>query len=130
MISSDGGGAPPVPDDAPEVRAHPRSFASQSVVLRRYVREEGLLTLADAVRKMTSLPAQFLGMDDRGLLLEGFAADIVIFDPDTISDHATYGDAQQYATGVEFLLVNGTITIEEGIHTGALAGKVLLKNRD
>jgi N-acyl-D-amino-acid deacylase len=130
MISSDGGATPPVPDDAPRVRAHPRSFASQSVALRRYVREEGLLTLADAVRKMTSLPAQFLGMDDRGLLLEGFAADIVIFDPDTISDHATYGDAQQYATGVEFLLVNGTITIEEGSHTGALAGKVLLKNRD
>ncbi len=128
MISSDGGGFAPVPDDARPVRAHPRSFASQSVALRRYVREEGLLTLADAVRKMTSLPAQFLGMKDRGLLLEGFKADVVIFDPDTISDHATYADAHRYATGVEAVVVNGVISIENGSHTGALAGKVLLKS--
>ncbi len=127
MISSDGGGFAPVQDGAPAVRAHPRSFASQSVALRRYVREEGLLTLADAVRKMTSLPAQFLGMKDRGLLLEGFKADVVVFDPDTISDHATYADAHRYATGVELVLVNGVIVIENGSHTGALAGKVLLK---
>ena len=127
MISSDGGGSAPVPQGARPVRAHPRSFASQSVALRRYVREEGLLTLADAVRKMTSLPAQFLGMRDRGLLLEGFKADIVVFDPETIADHATYADAQRYATGVEFVLVNGAIAIENGSHTGALAGKVLLK---
>ena len=128
MISSDGGGFAPVQDDARPARAHPRSFASQSVVLRRYVREEGLLTLADAVRKMTSLPAQFLGMKDRGLLLAGFKADVVIFDPDTISDHATYADAHRYATGVEFVLVNGVISIENGRYTGALAGKVLLKS--
>lgn len=130
MISSDGGGFGPVPDDARPVRAHPRSFASQSVALRRYVREEGLLTLADAVRKMTSLPAQFLGMQDRGLLVEGFKADIAIFDPDTISDHATYADAHRYATGVEFVLVNGVVVIERGVFTGALAGKVLLKRDD
>lgn len=127
MISSDGGGFAPVEDGARPVRAHPRSFASQSVALRRYVREEGLLTLADAVRKMTSLPAQFLGMKDRGLLLAGFKADVVIFDPGTISDHATYADAHRYATGVEFVLVNGVIAIENGGHTGMLAGKVLLK---
>jgi len=130
MISSDGEGVAPVAEDAPPVRDHPRSFASQSVALRRYVREEGLLSLADAVRKMTSLPAQFIGMQDRGLLLEGFKADIVIFDPDTISDHATYADAHRYATGVEFVLVNGEFAIENGDFTGALAGKVLLKEHD
>ena len=127
MISSDGGGFAPVGEGAPPVRAHPRSFASQSVVLRRYVREEGLLTLADAVRKMTSLPAQFLGMEDRGLLLEGFKADVVVFDPTTISDHATYARANRYATGVEFVLVNGVVAIDSGRYAGALAGNVLLK---
>ncbi len=66
-------------------------------------------------------------MADRGLLLEGFKADVVVFDPDTISDHATYADAHRYATGVELVLVNGVIAIENGGHTGALAGKVLLK---
>ena len=127
MISSDGGGFAPVADGARPVRAHPRSFASQSVALRRYVREDGLLTLADAVRKMTSMPAQFLGMKARGLLLEGYQADVVIFDPDTISDRASYADAHQYASGVEVVLVNGVISIQNGSHTGALAGKVLLK---
>ena len=127
MISSDGGGFAPVADDASPVRSHPRSFASQSVALRRYVREEGLLTLAAAVRKMTSLPAQFLDMKDRGLLLEGFKADVVIFDPETISDRATYADAHRYATGVEAVVVNGVISIQNGRHTGALAGKILLK---
>jgi len=89
-----------------------------------------LLTLADAVRKMTSLPAQFLGMQDWGLLVEGFKADIAIFDPDTISDHATYAAAHRYATGVEFVLVNGVVVIDRGVFTGALAGKVLLKRDD
>jgi N-acyl-D-amino-acid deacylase len=130
MISSDGEGVAPVTDGAPPVRDHPRSFASQSVALRRYVREEGLLSLADAVRKMTSLPAQFIGMKDRGLLLDGFKADIVVFDPETISDHATYADAHQYATGVELVLVNGVLAVENGNFTGALAGEVLLKNQN
>ena len=127
MISSDGEGFAPVQDGAPPVRAHPRSFASQSVALRRYVREEGLLTLTDAIRKMSSLPAQFLGMKDRGLLLEGFKADVMIFDPATISDHATYAEAHRYATGVEFVLVNGVVAIENGRYAGTLAGKVVLK---
>ncbi len=127
MVSSDGEGFAPVNDDAPPVRAHPRSFGSQSIVLRRFVREEGLLTLPDAVRKMTSLPAQFLGLKDRGLLLEGFKADVVVFDATTISDRATYADAHQYATGVKLVLVNGMISIDDGRHTGALAGDVLLK---
>ena len=86
-----------------------------------------MLTLEDAVRKMTSLPAQVLRLTDRGLLLEGFKADIAIFDPDTIQDNATYADARQYATGVKFVIVNGKISVADGKFNGTKAGKVLLK---
>ena len=127
MIASDGGGFPVIEDSARPVRAHPRSFASQSIALRKFVREEGLLTLEDAIRKMSSLPAQFLGMNDRGLLLEGFKADIVIFDPETVRDNATYAEARKYATGVEHVIVGGQISVESGQFNGALNGKVLLK---
>ena len=127
MIASDGGGFPVIEDSARPVLAHPRSFASQSVALRKFVREEELLTLEDAIRKMTSLPAQFLGMTNRGLLLEGFKADIVIFDPETIRDNATYADARKYASGVEYVIVGGQISVASGQHNGALNGKVLLK---
>jgi N-acyl-D-aspartate/D-glutamate deacylase len=127
MIASDGEGFPTMDESAAPVRAHPRSFASQSIALRKFVREERLLTLGDAIRKMTSLPAQFLGMKDRGLLLEGFKADVAIFDPETVRDNATYADARKYATGVQYVIVNGRISIENGNHRGALNGRVLLK---
>ncbi len=91
------------------------------------MREEKLLTLEDAIRKMTSLPAQFLGLNDRGLLLEGFKADIVIFNPETVRDNATYADAHKYATGVEYVIVGGQISVESGKYNGALNGNVLLK---
>ena len=127
MISSDGHTAPVTEPGEPPVRAHPRSFASQAIVLRRFVREEGLLTLEDAVRKMTSLPAQLLGMTDRGLLVEGFKADIAVFDPDTVRDHATYDNARQYASGVHHVIVNGQIGVRSGEFNGTRAGQVLLK---
>jgi N-acyl-D-aspartate/D-glutamate deacylase len=128
MISSDGGTALATGDLEEKVRAHPRSFASQAIALRKYVREEGVLTLEDAVRKMTSLPAQVLRLKDRGLLVEGFKADIAVFDPDTIQDNATYDDARQYATGVKYVIVNGKISIADGKFNGTTAGKVLLKH--
>jgi N-acyl-D-amino-acid deacylase len=127
MISSDGGTFLATSNLEEKVRAHPRSFASQSIILRKYVREEGVLTLEDAVRKMTSLPAQVLKLRDRGLLLEGFKADIAIFDPDTVQDNATYADARKYATGVEYVIVNGRISVADGKFNGIKAGKVLLK---
>ena len=130
MISSDGISAPATAEGEPPARAHPRSFASQAIVLRKYVREEGLLTLEDAVRKMTSLPASLLGMTDRGLLREGYKADIVIFDPEKVRDTATYDNARQYAEGVDHVLVNGRIAVADGEFTGVRAGKVLLKPRD
>jgi N-acyl-D-aspartate/D-glutamate deacylase len=128
MVSSDGGALPMVKSTDSPVRGHPREFGSQTIVLRRFVREENLLTLENAIRKMTSLPAQFLKMNDRGLLLEGYKADVTVFNPETVRDNATYDNAFQYATGVEYVIVNGKISVEKGQYNGALNGKVLLKS--
>jgi len=76
--------------------------------------------------KMTSLPASFLAMEDRGKIKEGYKADIVIFDPETVRDNSTHSDAHQYSTGTEYVLVNGEISIENGEYNGVLNGKVLL----
>ena len=125
MFSSDGGAWPTVKEsDAPRI-SHPRSFGSQARVLSRYVREQKVLTLENAIRKMTSLPARFLRMEDRGLLLSGYKADITIFDPETTRENATHADARQYSTGTHSVLVNGEIAIEEGGYIGALPGKLL-----
>ncbi len=127
MISSDGIGFPILEESDRAVSGHPRPFASQAIMLRKFVREEKILTLSDAIRKMSSLPAQYLGMTDRGLLLAGYKADIVVFDPETVRDNSTYDDVNHYATGIEYVLVNGKISIDAGEFHGALNGKVLLK---
>jgi len=126
MFSSDGDAVPVLKgEDKPRI-GHPRAFGSQARVLRKYVREEKVLTLENAVRKMTSLPASFLAMEDRGKIKEGYKADIVIFDPETVRDNSTHSDAHQYSTGTEYVLVNGEISIENGEYNGVLNGKVLL----
>lgn len=127
MVSSDGGALPIVKGTDLPVRGHPREFGSQTIVLRKFVREEKLLTLENAIRKMTSLPAQFLKMYDRGLLLAGYKADVTIFDPETVRDNATYDNAFQYATGIEYVIVNGKISVDKGKYNGTLNGEVLLK---
>jgi len=106
-------------------KPHPRSFGTNVRVLSKYVRTDKVLTLEDAVRKMTSLPAQTLRLKDRGLLKEGYWADVVVFDPETVSDPATYQNPQQYAKGVPFVFVNGAAVIDGGNHTGARPGKVI-----
>jgi len=106
-------------------KPHPRSYGTNVRVLGKYVRDEKVLTLEDAVRKMTSLPAQILRLKDRGLLKEGYWADVAIFDAATVSDPATYENPQQYAKGVPFVLVNGALVIDNGNHTGAHPGKVI-----
>jgi N-acyl-D-amino-acid deacylase len=106
-------------------KPHPRSFGTNVRVLGKYVRDENVLRLEDAVRKMTSLPAQTLRLKDRGLLKEGYWADVVVFDPTTVSDPATYENPQQCAKGVPLVLVNGTVVINHGNHTGARPGKVI-----
>jgi N-acyl-D-amino-acid deacylase len=104
---------------------HPRSFGSNARVLGVYVRERALLTLEDAVRKMTSLSAIKVGIRDRGLLRAGLFADITIFDPDKIIDKATYEQPLQYAEGVPYVIVNGQLVIDQGNHTGARPGRAL-----
>jgi N-acyl-D-aspartate/D-glutamate deacylase len=104
---------------------HPRSFGTFPRILGVYVRQLGLLSLEDAVRKMTSLNAAKLGLHDRGLLRAGNFADVTIFDPERVIDRATYAKPFQYSEGIEYVLVNGKIVIDKGKHTGARPGKAL-----
>jgi N-acyl-D-amino-acid deacylase len=94
-------------------------------VLARYVRDEKLVPLEEAVRKMTSLPAETLGIEHRGRLTAGHYADVVVFDPLTIQDHATFEQPHQYSTGVKHVLVNGELVLKDGEHTGAKPGRVV-----
>ena len=108
-------------------KPHPRAYGTYPRVLGKYVREEGILTLEEAVRKMTCLPASKLGLKDRGLVRKDMWADIVVFDPERIVEKGTYFNPRQYPEGIEWVLVNGEVVVEEGRHTGTLAGKVLRK---
>lgn len=104
---------------------HPRAYGSFARFLGKYVREEGLLSLEEAVRRLTSLPANNLHLRKRGCLVPGNYADLVLFDPDAIQDHATFTQPQCYATGVQHVFVNGMPVIRYGEHTGALPGQVV-----
>jgi N-acyl-D-amino-acid deacylase len=104
---------------------HPRAYGTFPRILRKYVREEHRLTLQDAIRKFTSLPAQRLGLTDRGVLKQGMWADIAVFDPEQIHEVATFENPNQLSVGIQYLLVNGVPVIAEGKATNALPGKVL-----
>ncbi len=104
---------------------HPRAYGTFARVLGRFVREEGTLTLADAIRRLTSLPASNLKLDRRGALRPGFFADVAVFDPARIQDHATYAEPHRYATGMLHVLVNGVPVLRDGEHTDARPGRVL-----
>jgi len=104
---------------------HPRQYGSFARVLGHFVRERGVITLEEAVRKMTSLSAQRLSIQDRGLIAEGFFADIAVFDADEIIDRATFEDPHQYAVGMKHVLVNGEIVVRDGAHTGSRPGRIL-----
>jgi N-acyl-D-amino-acid deacylase len=104
---------------------HPRAYGNFARLLGKYVREEKLLPLPDAIRKLTSLPATNLGLEWRGLLKEGYFADVVVFDPQTIADKATYEKPHQYAVGVQHVFVNGVQVLKDGEHTGAKPGRAL-----
>jgi N-acyl-D-aspartate/D-glutamate deacylase len=106
-------------------RPHPRYYGTFPRVLGRYVREEGVLTTEEAVRKMTSANAAKVKAFDRGLLRPGLAADVTVFDPATIIDQATYEEPHQYSTGVEYVLVNGRIVLDHGRRTHARPGVIL-----
>lgn len=108
---------------------HPRSFGTFARVLGQYVRTGKLLMLEDAVRKMTSLNAAKIGLADRGLLRQGLAADITVFDPDQVIDRATYTEPFHYAEGIEYVIVNGEVVLAQRQHTGARPGQVLRKRK-
>ena len=104
---------------------HPRAYGNFSRVLGKYVREEKLMPLEEAIRKLTSLPAGNMKIQKRGVLKNGYFADIVVFDPQKITDHATYDNPHQYSTGVSEVFVNGRQVIKDGEHTGIYAGRVI-----
>jgi N-acyl-D-amino-acid deacylase len=118
MIGSDG-----IP--SPTGKPHPRLYGTFPRVLGKYVREEGILSLEDGVRRMTSLPARKFRLAERGVLREGYWADVVVLDPDTIADTATYEDPRRYPTGISHVLVNGVPVVEEGRPAHAQAGQVI-----
>ena len=114
-------------EDGPfsETKSHPRAWGTFPRILGKYVREEALLTLEEAVRKMTSRPAARVKLMDRGILRAGMAADITVFDPATISDVATFEDPTHYSVGVRYVFVNGRAVVSEGEITDERPGRVL-----
>jgi len=106
-----------------ESNPHPRGYGNFARLLGRYVREEQLITLADAVHRLSGFPAANLGLRDRGLLKPGYFADIVVFDPDTVTDHATFAEPHQLATGVRDVVVNGVVVLRDERSTGAMPGR-------
>ncbi|MBI1846017.1 MAG: amidohydrolase family protein, partial [Candidatus Rokubacteria bacterium] len=127
MIGSDGSALAPYGEMAVG-KPHPRSYGTFPRVLGEYAREQRLLPLAHAVHKMTGLPARRLGLRDRGVVRPGAKADLVVFDARHVADRATYEDPHRYPTGVEHVVVNGSLVIKDGEHTGSLPGRVLRFN--
>jgi N-acyl-D-amino-acid deacylase len=108
---------------------HPRYYGTFPRKLRRYVFERNIISLPFAIRSMTSLPAQIIGLKDRGLLREGYWADVTIFDPSKVGDRATYVNPHQFAEGIPYVIVNGELAVDNGKIAGKLAGKVLTPPR-
>ena len=106
---------------------HPRAYGTQTKVLRRFVREKKLLTMEEAVKKMTSMPAELLGMKYRGKIKQGFYADVVVFDPETVSDMSTFSDLQRAPEGIETVIVNGILALKEGKIICKTAGRLITK---
>ena len=120
MIASDGRLSRPG-DGHP----HPRAYGTFPRVLGRYARDERVLSLEEAVRKMTGMPAARLGLDGRGTIVGGAYADVVVFDPATVADRATFDAPHQYPVGIEYVIVNGTVAVQAGRFLDARAGRVL-----
>jgi dihydroorotase/N-acyl-D-amino-acid deacylase len=123
-IGSDGSA---ISVDGPRSRSHPhpRWYGTFPRVLGRYVRELKTVSLTEAVQKMTSMNAEKINITDRGLLKEGYWADVTIFDPDTVADKATFENPHQYPVGIPYVIVNGSVVLDNGKHTGAHPGKVI-----
>ena len=110
-------------------KPHPRAFGTRARVLGLYSREKALFTIEEAVKKLTSRPAERLGLVDRGVLKVGSYADVTIFDPDTVIDRATFEEPKQYSAGIEHVIINGQLALENGRETSVLSGRVLRAGR-
>jgi N-acyl-D-amino-acid deacylase len=119
--STDAGVA--LPEDGPDT--HARFYGSYPRKLRRYSLDKPVISLENSIRSSTSLPAQILGIRDRGLLREGLAADVVVFDPSSVRDKATFFEPHQHSDGIDYVLINGRVAVDGGNLTGALSGQVL-----
>ncbi|MBT6051615.1 MAG: amidohydrolase family protein, partial [Candidatus Scalindua sp.] len=108
-------------------KPHPRGYGTFSRVIRKYVNQTSILSIEDAIYKMTGFPAQKLGLEDRGILKEGFFADITIFDQETIAEQATFTDPHNYSIGIKHVIVNGKLTINNGKHKSVMNGAILRK---
>jgi len=108
---------------------HPRYYGTFPRILGRYVRDEKVLSLEEAIRKMTSANAAKIGSFDRGILRPGLRADVTVFDADHVIDHATFAQPHQYSTGIEYVIVNGRIVLDRGQHTGARPGVILKRQQ-
>ncbi|HET9435420.1 MAG TPA: amidohydrolase family protein, partial [Candidatus Limnocylindrales bacterium] len=108
----------------------PRTYGSFPRILGQFVRDEGILGLEEAIRRMTSAPAARLGLRDRGVLRDGAAADLVVFDPATVRSNATYEEPRRFPDGIEHVIVGGAIVVDGGRHTGATPGRALRRGRD
>jgi len=124
MIGSDGSALAPY-GRLGEGKPHPRNYGTFVRVLGKYAREEKVLTMSEAIRKMTGLPAARFGLWDRGLVRPGMAADLVLFDPETVAERASFTDPHQYPMGIDYVMVNGRVAVDPDGHTGTLAGRVL-----
>lgn len=108
---------------------HPRTYSSFIKKIKEYTIDQGILTMAEAIHRSTGLTATFFGMNDRGFIKQGYYADLMLFDPATLADNATYTDPEQHPTGVRYVFVNGRLVVEDGKHNGVLAGKSLSRTR-
>jgi N-acyl-D-amino-acid deacylase len=124
MVGSDGASMAPLGRTA-QSRPHPRSYGAFARVLAHYCRERKIFGLPEAVRKMTSMPADQIGLADRGRLAVGKKADLVLFSAATVKDEATFDNPHQYASGIPHVIVNGVSVVENGAHTGARPGRAL-----
>ena len=116
-------------EGADEDRVHPRCFGTFPRVLGRYAREEGLLSWEEAIHRMTGLPASRLGLRQRGVIRPGARADLVVFDPETVLDTATFVTPASYPRGIEHVFVNGVAVVRDGEETGARPGRVLRRGQ-
>ncbi len=125
MVGSDGNAISPTGPHGHPQKPHPRFYGTYPRILGRYARDERVVTLEQAVHKMSGMPAARMGMRDRGVVAEGLVADVVVFDPATVIDRATFAEPHQFGVGIDHVFVHGEAVVQDGRHTSARPGKVL-----